>query len=116
VLDWLAGHVAPEPALQPFLVRLLPPRPTFIADMTAAERSVMQEHVGYWMKLLAEGTAIAFGPVADPRGAWGLGLVEVESPEALETLEANDPAIVARGGFAYEALPMPRVVARPRPR
>src|SRR5208283_3626666 len=58
-------------AAQPrfFFCRLIPPRPTFAADMTPDEASIMQSHVAYWSDLLARGKAVVFGPVADPHGA-----------------------------------------------
>ena len=116
VLEWLARHVAPEPSPPPrryFLVRLLPPRPTFMVDMSADERRVMGEHGRYWRTMLAEGVAVGFGPVLDPSGAWGVGLLEVDDETALETLKANDPAIVGGIGMRYEVLPMARAVVRP---
>jgi uncharacterized protein YndB with AHSA1/START domain len=114
VLDWLRAHLAPIRATPrtPFLIRLIPPRPTFVQDMTEDERRMMGEHVGYWMKLLGEGVAVAFGPVADPAGAWGLGVVEVDGPDSLRAVEANDPAISSRRGFRYEVLPMRQLIAR----
>ena len=72
------GSCAPKSARGFFLIRLLPPRPTFLVDMNEAEQRVMGEHAGYWKKLLDEGVAFAFGPVADPKGAWGVGIIEVE--------------------------------------
>jgi uncharacterized protein YciI len=71
---------------------------------------MMGEHVGYWKKLLDEGTAFAFGPVADPKGVWGVGIVEVEGEAAISALEKGDPAIQSGLGFRYEALPMPQVI------
>jgi uncharacterized protein YndB with AHSA1/START domain len=116
VLQWLQAHVAPrrDPAAprQYFLLRLLPPRPTFALDMTPAERSVMQEHVAYWQGLVAQGNVIAFGPVADPKGGWGVGLIEVDDAAAAAALQSNDPAIRGGIGCTYEALPMPRVLMR----
>ena len=56
-----------------FLCRLVSPRPSFPHDMTAAEAALMQEHASYWMGLVQDGTAVAFGPVFDAEGAWGLG-------------------------------------------
>jgi uncharacterized protein YciI len=97
-----------------FFVRLLPPRPSFPFDMSDAERAIMQQHVVYWTERLQEGMAVAFGPVADPKGAWGLGVVECESAEQVKTLEANDPAIKAGLGFSYEVLPMLQAIVRPR--
>jgi len=54
-----------------FVCRLLPPRPTFLADMTDEERALMQAHGLYWRERMAEGKVIVFGPVADPKGPWG---------------------------------------------
>ena len=51
-----------------FLCRLIAPRPTFAQDMTEKEAEVMRAHVAYWTALAKKGTAIIFGPVADPDG------------------------------------------------
>lgn len=112
VLGWLAGHTqeAPAPTLS-FLVRLLPPRPSFPMDMTDEERAIMGEHVGYWRQKLAEGVAVAFGPVADPKGAWGLGLLRVPDASLVAAFEAGDPAVASGRGFRYEVLAMPQLVS-----
>ena len=93
-----------------FLCRLLPPRPTFAMDMTPAEAEAMKKHVVYWTGLLAKKSAIAFGPVADPKGPWGVGIVDVRDEAELRELQKNDPAILAQIGLEYEAYPMPRLV------
>jgi uncharacterized protein len=36
-----------------FFCKLTPPRPTFAADMTDAERQLMRQHVAYWSDLAA---------------------------------------------------------------
>ena len=90
-----------------FLCRLLPPRPTFAQDMTAEEAAVMTDRVAYWVNRLHEGTAIVFGPVADPKGAWGMGVVRVADEAAVRMLEASDPAIRSKRGFRYEIFQMP---------
>lgn len=94
VLGWLERHILPEPggaASRFFFCRLLPPRPTFAQDMTAGEAAVIMEHVAYWDKHLHIGTAIVFGPVADPKGAWGLGVVRVADEAAVRVFEAKRP-------------------------
>jgi len=121
VLGWLLAHLAtgqpraaaanPAPATF-FLCRLLGPRPTFAFDMTPEERQVMLVHGGYWRDLLAKGTAIVFGPVADPKGAWGLGVVRAASEAEVRVLERNDPAVLSGLGFSYEVLPMLAAVFR----
>ena len=106
--------VQPSPASGDRYVfcRLVPPRPSFAMDMTPDERAAMLRHVGYWTALLERGTAIVFGPVADPAGPWGLGIVRVREGESLEALVGADPAILAGIGLRYETLPMLRAVTR----
>ncbi|MET0341035.1 MAG: SRPBCC domain-containing protein [Polyangiales bacterium] len=116
VLSWLDAHardVSTATTPSYYLCKLLPPRPTFPADMTAAERAIMQEHVAYWTGMRDEGVAVAFGPVLDPKGAWGAGVIGVISDDQLRALQANDPAIRANVGFGYEAYPMPGAIVRP---
>ncbi|HWO09195.1 MAG TPA: SRPBCC domain-containing protein [Polyangiaceae bacterium] len=106
VLEWLANHVAPKREVRYFLCRLLPPRPTFMLDMTPDERAVMLAHGAYWRGKLAEGQVIAFGPVADPAGGWGVGIVAAHDEGQLQAFQAEDPAIRAKIGLRYETLPM----------
>jgi uncharacterized protein len=78
-----------------FLFRLIPPRADFAQTLTAEEQDVMARHAAYWRELLAAGRVVVFGPVADPEGMWGLGVVRAGSqPEVVEIGE-KDPAIVA---------------------
>ena len=93
-----------------FLYRLNPPRPTFPEDMTPAEGNLMQDHVAYWSRLMKEGKVIAFGPVADPKGSYGIGIIQIEEGENPSALAANDPVILARVGFGFEVHPMPKLV------
>lgn len=95
-----------SPADRFFLCRLVPPRPSFAMDMNPDERAAMQRHVGYWTSLLQRGTAIVFGPVADPAGPWGLGVLRLREGESLDALTSQDPAILAGIGLRYETLPM----------
>jgi uncharacterized protein len=93
-----------------FLYRLNPPRSTFPADMTAAEGNLMREHVAYWTGLMNQGRVIAFGPVADPKGAYGIGIIKLEEGEDPNALGENDPVVRANVGFRFEVHPMPQVV------
>ena len=116
VLTWLDGFftAAAAGALGDafFFCRLIAPRPTFAQDMTPEERAMMGEHATYWRGHLAAGRAIVFGPVADPAGAWGLGVVRVKNEAEARAFEADDPAIRSGRGFRYEILPMLRAVFR----
>jgi uncharacterized protein YndB with AHSA1/START domain len=112
VLGWLDRDLAPAPSSAPrfFFCRLIAPRPTFAADMTPEEAALMREHGAYWRGHLERGAAIVFGPVADPKGPWGLGVVRVADEAELRAFEAGDPVIRAERGFRYEALPMLQAV------
>lgn len=93
-----------------FLIKLIPPRPSFAVDMTDDEKRLMQEHGAYWTKLAEKGTALLFGPVLDPAGSYGIGVIEVEKEHDVDAVTANDP--VARSGrqFRHEAYEMPQVI------
>jgi uncharacterized protein YndB with AHSA1/START domain len=114
VLGWLDAHLSASEAdtSKYFMCRLLPPRPTFAFDMSDAERQVMLAHGAYWRQKLVEGIAIAFGPVADPNGGWGLGVLRVPDEAALDAMTSQDPAIVSGLGFSYQKLPMLTCVFR----
>ncbi|HVY50804.1 MAG TPA: YciI family protein, partial [Devosia sp.] len=92
------------------LCRLLPARRDFMQTMTAEERAIMQAHVGYWTNQAAAGKALLFGPVADPAGGYGIGVIRVANMGEMEALRDADPAMRAGVGFRYEVLPMPQVV------
>ena len=72
----------------------------------------MQQHVIYWTKLADEDIAIAFGPVADPAGAWGVGILQVGTEAEAETIRAEDPTIKSGRGFKFDLFPMPRLIPR----
>jgi uncharacterized protein YciI len=95
-----------------FLCKLIPPRPTFAEDMTDAEARLMLQHAAYWKGLMDRGLVIVFGPVADPRGTYGVAFLELEEGEDANALGMNDPTIKANVGFHYEVYPMDRAVLR----
>jgi hypothetical protein len=95
-----------------FHCKLMPPSPTFTQTMTRGEMALMQTHVAYWTDQAARGTAVIFGPVADPAGVWGLCVLEVTDEAELQALTANDPVILSSLGFHYEILPMLRANGR----
>ena len=77
-----------------FLLRLIPPRPDFAQTLSPAEQDAMARHAEYWKDLLAAGRVVVFGPVADPEGVWGLGVVRADTQEEVVALGEKDPAIV----------------------
>jgi uncharacterized protein YciI len=86
-----------------FFLKLNPPRPSFTKDMSEEERNIMQKHVAYWAPYVNDGTVIVLGPVMDPKGGYGVAVVEVENDEQLDQLITNDPA---NGLNSYEIYPM----------
>ena len=94
-----------------FLYKLIPPRRTFALDMSREEAEIMSRHVAYWQELADRGVAVAFGPVADPAGSWGLGLVEAEAEEEVKALRDADPAVTSGLG-SVEIYPMPGAIVR----
>lgn len=96
-----------------FFCKLVPPRPTFSQDVTEAEREIMREHAAYWQRCLEAGHVVAFGLVADPAGAFGMGIIEVADEDEARRLTAEDPAILSGRGFRYEIHPMPRGAIHP---
>jgi uncharacterized protein YndB with AHSA1/START domain/uncharacterized protein YciI len=107
VLDWLSKFVNLQPsAATYYLCRLLPPRPSFALDMNGDERAMMQEHALYWRKQMAEGRVVVFGPVGDPQGPWGLGVVRASDAADIQRFADNDPAILSGRGFRCEVIPM----------
>ena len=86
-----------------FLFRLLPPRADFAQTMTDAEQQAMAAHMEYWQQLLHDGRVLVYGPVADPEGVWGMGVVRAESQQAALLVGQNDP-VVARGVCTFDVL------------
>jgi uncharacterized protein len=109
----VSGKVDAMTSASHFLLRLTPPRSTFAADMTEEEGAVMAEHVEYWRGHMDRGAVVAFSPVAEPTGFWGLVVLETGSPDVAERLAAEDPAITSGTMERFEILPMPRAVVRP---
>lgn len=88
-----------------FLMKLIPPRPTFAQDMSETEARLMREHILYWKALVEKGICLVFGPVLDPEGVYGVAIVGLEDETALEEIEMNDPTVKA-GINRFESFPM----------
>ncbi len=96
-----------------FVYKLIPPRPSFVADMTDTEQAIMGEHAVYWTDLFDAGQVVVFGVVMDQTGPWGLAVVEAESEAEVRALAADDPA-VKTGFCTYDIGMMPDPSIRPR--
>jgi uncharacterized protein len=90
-----------------YFLKLNPPRASFGSDMTDNERAIMSRHVTYWKQYIEDGTCIVLGPVADPKGVYGIAVVMVESEEQLNKMIENDPA---NGLNSYEIYPIRAVI------
>ena len=78
-----------------FLFRLIPPRADFAQTMTDAEQDAMARHMAYWQELLAAGRVVVYGPVADPEGVWGLGVLRVDDRAEALAIGTADPSVLA---------------------
>ena len=77
-----------------FFLKLIPPRSTFPGDMTEEEGKIMKEHAVYWQELMAKGICHVYGPVLDPNGAYGIGILEIGDDKAiLAEIQNNDPSL-----------------------
>ena len=78
-----------------FLLKLVPPRTTFANDMTPEEGKLMRQHADYWKAQFATGCVLIIGPVLDPKGVWGMAVLETSTEEEARTLAMNDPSVKA---------------------
>jgi hypothetical protein len=100
-------------SMRHFLYRLIPPRPTFLEDMSATEGTIMEAHFAYWAGVIAERQAVAYGPVIDPGGVYGVAVLEVVDEATAETIATNDPANKSGAGFRFALHPMVDAIVRP---
>ena len=78
-----------------FLFRLIPPRADFAQTMTPDEQRAMTEHTDYWQQLLRDGRVVVYGPVADPEGVWGMGVLRAADRAEVLEIGSRDPSILA---------------------
>jgi uncharacterized protein YciI len=78
-----------------FLFRLIPPRADFAQTMTLAEQHAMTAHQEYWQRLLHDGRVVVYGPVADPEGIWGMGVLRAAGQAEVLAIGNNDPSVLA---------------------
>jgi uncharacterized protein YciI len=93
-----------------FFLKLIPPRPTFALDMNDEERTLMAKHAAYWKAKLNGGDVLVFGPVLDPKGPYGAGIISAADEGAARAFADADPVISSNRGFICEIHPMQAVV------
>jgi uncharacterized protein YciI len=94
-----------------FFLKLIAPRPTFAMDLNDQEKAMMHEHFLYWKGRQEQGEVVVFGPVLDPSGPYGMGVVVAADEAGARAFSAGDPAMKSNSGFACEIHPM-RAVTR----
>ena len=105
------GHLSSH--MKHFYFRLIPPRPTFLSDITPAEGKLMQEHSAYWRALLAhECPRSSFGLVLDPKGPFGVCIFRAQGEPEAKAFVMADPTLKGNAGFRYELHPMASAVYR----
>jgi uncharacterized protein len=98
-------------AKQHYFFRLIPPRPTFPHDITAEEKRLMDEHALYFRQQFEAGKVLLYGPVLAAGGAFGLGILEVDSEQEARQFAEGDPSVRA-GLNRFEIHPMRVSAAR----
>jgi uncharacterized protein len=88
-----------------FFFKLIPPRATFPADITDAERALMAQHSAYCQQHFDAGRLLTYGPVMSTGGAFGMGILEVADATEARHFGENDPSVL--GGLnRFEFYPM----------
>ncbi len=90
---------------QNYFFKLIPPRSTFVQDMTEEERQLMDAHARYCFEHFAARKLLLFGPVISTEGPFGVGILEVENEAEARSFGENDPSVRA-GLNRFEIHPM----------
>lgn len=88
-----------------FFYKLIPPRPEFHLDQNEDENNIMKQHATYWSELTEHKLVLVYGPVLDPAGVFGMGVLELENQDQADEIAKKDPA-VSSGVCKYEIYPM----------
>jgi uncharacterized protein YciI len=94
-----------------YFFKLIPPRPTFMKDMSDEERRLMDEHGRYFQEHFEAGRILLYGPVMATGGAFGLAILEVDGEEEARRFGEGDPSVRA-GLNRFEIYPMRVSAAR----
>jgi len=109
LLTLFSGAALAQPATGQFLLRLDPTRTGFALDnMTAEEGRLAAQHLQYLKSLLDSGKLSLAAQVFDPKGLWGILIVNAPDRETARTLLEGDPSVKANM-FRGEVIPV-RVV------
>jgi uncharacterized protein YciI len=108
-----AGGALEQSAGGQFLLRIEPTRAGFtLQNMTAEEGRLAGQHVQYLMSLLDSGKLSLGAQVLDPKGLWGIVIVNAPDRETARALLDADPMVKANM-FRGEVLPLRVVLEKP---
>jgi uncharacterized protein YciI len=98
-----------------FLLRMEPVRSGFtLQNMTAEETQLANQHFAHLQKLFADGKLTYAAQVFDPKGLWGIVVVNAADLESAQAILNSDPGVKA-GLFRGEAIPIRVVLERGTP-
>ena len=63
--------------------------------MSDDERALMQQHAAYMKTCFDAGSVLAYGPVLDPEGSFGIALLDTGSLEEARQMGEDDPTVRA---------------------
>lgn len=78
-----------------FFFKLIPPRSTFLNDMTPDELTLMEEHARYTRAAQAAGDVLIAGPVLADEGVFGIAVLAMAGEPAARAFCENDPSVRA---------------------
>ncbi len=109
-----ASGLAQTPPVRQFLFRIEPVRKDFtLTNITKDELPIVNQHVEYLQKLYAAGTMVLAGQAFDPKGFFGIIVVEAADTESATAIMNDDP-LVKNKLFRGEAIPFRTVFERRR--
>ncbi|MCU1485861.1 MAG: hypothetical protein JWN67_2607 [Actinomycetia bacterium] len=97
---------------QHYLLRLIPPRPTFPFDMDEREQALMAEHAAYTRVHFEAGRIIVYGPVLDANLPYGVAVLDVADEAEARAVGEQDPTVLA-GLHTFDVSPMRVAAIRP---
>jgi hypothetical protein len=107
------GAFAQPAATGQFLLRIEPTRAGFtLQNMSAEEGRLAAQHVQYLGSLLDSGKMTLAAQVFDPKGFWGIVVVNAPDLETARVLLEGDPMVKAKT-FRGEVLPFRVVLQKP---
>jgi hypothetical protein len=114
LISLACGAAVAQPAASAqFLLRLEPAREGFtLQNMSAEEARLASQHVQYLMSLVDSGKLSLAAQVFDPKGLWGIVIVNAPDQPSARALLDGDPMIQAKM-FRGEVLPLRIVLEKP---